>query len=184
MLADVEEKLRRGNQVLFDSSSPCLWEFCRSMEKMHRKNRILWALVCAEEMVAEWEQAYPQELRPRQALWECRRWAAGEIKMPQAKAAILACHAAAKDLQDPWAAAMCHAIGQGGSTIHVGRHALGIPIYYLTALVRRNPEDYESRVLGQVARYLTRMDDWERADISGYTWAKFLQKEEKIPGEA
>lgn len=173
-MTDVEEKRRRGRQILFDRDSPCLWALCRALSGLDRRRLILWAFACAEEAAAELEKAYPKEPHPRQALAECRRWTAGEIKMPQAKKAVLACHAAAKELSDPWAAAMCHAVGQGVSAVHVREHAMGLPIYELTAIVRAHPGDYEAPVLEKTARYLEWLDFWEQADLSAYTWAKFL----------
>lgn len=105
---------------------------------------------------------------------ECRRWAAGEIKMPQAKRAVLACHAAAKELSGSWAVAMCHAVGQGVSAVHVREHAMGLPIYELTAIVRAHPGDYEAPALEKTARNLEWLDFWKQADLSAYAWAKFL----------
>ena len=41
-----------------------------------------------------------------------RAWAAGDIKMPLARRKILDCHAVAKELANPEAIALCHAVGQ------------------------------------------------------------------------
>ena len=70
-----------------------------------------------------------------------RLWAMGKVKMPSARPAILAVHAMAKQLQDPGDAALCHGVGQGCSTVHTPRHAMGLPIYELTALVRHTPPE-------------------------------------------
>ena len=61
--------------------------------------------------------------------------------MPSARPAILAVHAMAKQLQDPGDAALCHGVGQGCSTVHTPRHAMGLPIYELTALVHHTPPE-------------------------------------------
>ena len=49
--------------------------------------------------------------------------------MPQAKAAILACHALAREWDSPEDIALCHAVGQGCSVVHTAGHAMGYPIY-------------------------------------------------------
>lgn len=55
---------------------------------------------------------------------------AGAIKLPQAKAAILECHAAAREKEgNPVAQAAARAIGQCASAIHSARHCMGLAIY-------------------------------------------------------
>ena len=98
---------------------------------------VLWALNLAEESVCVLEEKYPNEHRPRTALELTRFWAAGEIKMTQAKRAILDCHAMAKEITIPEDIALCHAIGQACGVVHTVGHALGYPIYELTAIARR-----------------------------------------------
>ena len=59
-----------------------------------------------------------------------RQWLDGEIKLPQAKPAILACHAAAKEAEEfPVARGAARAIGQSASTIHSARHCIGLAFY-------------------------------------------------------
>jgi hypothetical protein len=54
----------------------------------------------------------------------------GEIKLPQAKTAILECHAAAREAEaNPVAQAAARAIGQCSSTIHSPRHCIGLAFY-------------------------------------------------------
>ncbi|EGO63283.1 putative immunity protein [Acetonema longum] len=54
----------------------------------------------------------------------------GAIKLPQAKAAILECHAAAREVDgNPVAQAAARAIGQCASTIHSARHCIGLALY-------------------------------------------------------
>lgn len=55
--------------------------------------------------------------------------------MPIAKKAILDSHAVAKETEDRIYAALCHAIGHYGATVHVETHAIGLPFYELTAIV-------------------------------------------------
>ena len=96
---------------------------------------VFWAFACMEKPLARLEDLLPCESRPRTAVLFSREWAAGQLKMPEAKRAILEAHQAAKETQNPVAAALCHAIGQGCASVHVETHGIGLPMYELTALV-------------------------------------------------
>ena len=99
---------------------------------------MLWALELAADAVAALEQRDPEETRPRAALEGAEAWAAGRMKMPQARRLILDCHALAKELTDPADIALCHAVGQACAVVHTPGHALGLPMHELTALIRRH----------------------------------------------
>jgi hypothetical protein len=73
---------------------------------------------------------YPNDLRPQNAIFAARKWLSGAIKLPQAKAVILECHAAARDADgNPVAQAAARTIGQCASTIHSARHCMGLAFY-------------------------------------------------------
>lgn len=95
-----------------------------------------WALELAElEILPLWEEYAPTDDRPTRAIRAARKWLAKEIKLPEAKRAILACHAAAREAEtNPKAQEAARAIGQTASTIHSKRHALGLISYGLLAL--------------------------------------------------
>jgi hypothetical protein len=77
-----------------------------------------------------WCKYNPNDLRPQNALNAAREWLSGAIKLPQAKAAILKCHAAAREVdRNPVAQAAARAIGQCASTIHSARHCIGLAFY-------------------------------------------------------
>lgn len=103
----------------------------------------------------------------------------GEIRMPQAKKAILAAHAIAKESDDPVLGAYAHAIGQGCGSVHCETHAIGMVIYALTALVRAHglascQEVIEARVREEEERLRV----WQlREKQEKWTWAPFLMKE-------
>lgn len=96
--------------------------------------------------------------------------------MPAAKQAILAAHAAAKTINDSEYGALCHAIGHAGATVHVETHALGLPIYELTALVRQYGKDNFHKPVGvKINYYCQRLLYWcENTDKSEFEWADFL----------
>lgn len=114
--------------------------------------------------------------RPANALNLSRQWAAGEVKMPVAKKAILECHAMAKELTDIADIALCHAIGQACSVVHTQRHAMGYPVYELTAIVRKNKIQISEEVVKQrIDYYIERLLFWQKeAHRENGTWAKFI----------
>ncbi len=175
MLSDVEEKLKKGNKVLFSRDSACLQELDELMTLQKHRTLVLWAFDCAHETLRWFEAKYPGERRPRTALEQCEAWARGHIKMPPAKRAILDAHAAAKELGDPVFAALCHAIGHAGATVHVETHALGLVFYELTAIVLENKDSYDAPIRDKINYYTDRLLYWQQhTDNTDLTWAAFL----------
>jgi hypothetical protein len=176
MFADVEQKFKKKNTILFSRDSECLQELKRLIERQKHRTLVMWALDCAQVPLAEFEEKYPYELRPRTALELCEAWARGKIKMPAAKRAILDAHAAAKEIDDRVYGALCHAIGHAGATVHVETHALGLPFYELTSLVLKFGKDgYQKQVCEKIDYYCRRLIYWqENTDRLGLEWASFL----------
>lgn len=177
-LEAVQEKAERKNQVLFTKDSPLFQGLAMLMETQSRRVLVLWALELAEETVEGLERRYPGEDRPRQALEAARLWAAGTLKMPLARRAILDCHALAKELSDPGDMARCHAVGQACSVVHTPGHALGYPIYDLTALVRELGVDRcRDAVEARAEHYVDRLLYWQaQPEDEGRPWAGFLSR--------
>lgn len=175
-LEEVQGKLKRRNQVLFSKDSPLFQGLRLQIDSQNRRTLVLWALDLAEETVRELEDRYPGEDRPRQALEAARLWSAGKVKMPLAQRAILDCHGLAKEFQDPADIARCHAVGQACSVVHTPGHALGYPIYELTALVRKwGVEGCRQPVEERVQHYVDRLLFWQE-HLPAYQgeWADFL----------
>lgn len=179
-LDEVGGKMKRRNQIYFSKESEFLSELSKQLDTASRRTIVLWALELAEEAVHTLEERYPDEKRPRNALEATRLWAAGKIKMPLAKKEILRCHAVAKEIQSFEDAALCHAIGQACGTVHTAGHALGLPIYELTALVRHYGLDTcREPVESRMAYYLDRLQYWQNhIDDQPREWAPFLLRHE------
>ena len=98
--------------------------------------------------------------------------------MPVAKRAILNCHAMAKELTEPADIARCHAVGQACSVVHTSRHALGYPVYELTAIVLDlGLKDCRGPVEHRVMYYEQRLRYWmEYEKTCQQKWAGFLKK--------
>ena len=97
--------------------------------------------------------------------------------MPVAKRAILDCHALAKEMTTPADSARCHAIAQGCSVVHTTGHALGLPIYELTAVVRELGVDHcKEAIEHRNKTYIDTLLYWQvhEKDYEG-PWTGFLK---------
>ena len=90
-----------------------------------------WAVDCAERVLPIFEEQFPDDTRPRDALATLRAWrATGEFHMAMIRSASLAAHAAARDAgEDTPARSAARAAGQAVATAHVSSHSRGAAIY-------------------------------------------------------
>ena len=177
-LAEVRVKSKQHNQILFSKDSLLLDNLRHLIGQANRRALILWALKLAEETARELAEKYPEDHRPREAIAASGAWASGEIKMPIAKQAILSCHAMAKELTNPADIARCHAVGQACSVVHTAGHALGYPLYALTAIVLElGLDDCRDFIEQRVMYYTQRLCYWmEYEKTCQQKWAGFLKK--------
>jgi len=69
------------------------------IETQSKASLAIWAVDYSELVILPlWSKYYPDDLRPKNVLNAAREWLSGAIKLPQAKTAILECHAAAAKL--------------------------------------------------------------------------------------
>ena len=136
-LDEARIKLKRKNQVLFAKDAKFLQDLTMLFWEQNHRIMVLWALDLAAGSVAQLEETYPDESRPREALEAARAWAEGKIKMRLAQRKILDCHALAKELGSREDIALCHAVGQACAVVHTAGHAIGYPMYDLSAIVCR-----------------------------------------------
>lgn len=181
MFSDVEQKIKKRNMVLFSRDSESLQGLKMLIEQQKHRTLVMWALDCAKVPLAQFEEKYPYEFRPRTALELCAAWSRGKIKMPVAKRAILDAHAVAKEIDDRIYGALCHAIGHAGATVHVETHALGLPFYELTSLVLKfGKDEYQKQVLEKIDYYCQRLIYWqENIDKLDLEWASFLMDDNR-----
>lgn len=98
----------------------------------------IWAADCAERVMPFFEDAFPTDLRPREAIATLREWIrTGVFKMAVIRRASLASHAAAREVGgDNAARSAARAAGQAVATAHVRTHAVGAANYALQAVYR------------------------------------------------
>ena len=166
----IENRMKSRRQILFSKDDDGIMALNLLIDELPRKAVILWALDLAEETVKLLETKYPLDERPRTALTMTRKWAAGEVKMPVAKRAILDCHAVAKEISSTADIARCHAVGQACATVHTRGHAVGYPIYDLTALIRENGiENCDEMIRERINFYVERLLYWKE-NIETENW--------------
>lgn len=156
--------------ILFDSKDEVLAGVAAALAPLSRRQAVLWALEAADALAG----ALADE-RPRLCVQTARAWAAGMVKMPVAKRAILDCHAYAKELP-PADGARCHAIGQACSVVHTKGHCMGLPVYELSAIVfDLGVERGRPAVENRITDYIDRAAYWQTFDTDGLCWADFLK---------
>lgn len=173
----LQKRIKAKRQILFSKDDPEILSLHLLIGQQPRKAVILWALDLAEETVRELEANYPADRRAADAVALTRQWAAGEIKMPVAKRAILSCHGAAREISSPADIARYHAVGQACGTVHAVGHAIGYPIYDLTARIRENGLEHCDEIIpSRIEYYIGRLFYWaeNRGTYPG-PWAGFIR---------
>ena len=123
-------------KMLSDWNAPYIQSLMALIGTQSKATLALWAVDYAETQVLPlWRSAFPEDVRPQEALEAARAWLSGEVRLPQAKPAILACHAAALQAEGVAVAqAAARAVGQCASTIHSAQHCIGLAFYGALAI--------------------------------------------------
>ena len=100
----------------------------------------LWAADCAQHVLHHFEQARPDDPRPRSAIDAARAWVRGELTMMQARAAGGHAMGAAGDLTGASRHA-AYAAGQAAVVAHVAEHELGAAAYAIKAARAAGPKE-------------------------------------------
>lgn len=175
LFADVRRKYKNRQVMFFSRDSACLRGLQSDMQAYSHQALVLWAFCCAQEALKKLGARYPDDPRPGEALSLSLQWAQGTIKMPQARRAILSLHAMAKEMEGKADAALCHALGHACATVHTQRHAIGLPIYELTALLlERGITGFEQAALDRISAYRACLRHMG-AEPQGGPWAAFLR---------
>ena len=124
----------------------------------------LWAADCAEHVLRFFEEARPDDDRPRAAILATRAWARGEIKVTASKVAAFQANAAARDLRGA-ARFAAYSAGQAAVVAHVAAHDLGAAAYAIRAVMAASADtDGDAR----------KECDWQRAHLPESLYALVL----------
>ena len=124
-------------------------EMVELVRKTDQKTLAVWAIDCAERVLPYFEEKYPEDHRPRQALETLQTWInTGVFKMAVIRKASLDSHAAAREVgEDNAARSAARATGQAVATAHVPTHSIGAAIYAQQAIHRAtNSSDADAAV--------------------------------------
>jgi hypothetical protein len=89
----------------------------------------LRAAEAAERVLPLFSAARPDDPRPAEAIAAARAWVRGEISVGQARAAALAAHAAAREVEEGPARFAARAAGHAAATAHMAGHATHAEAY-------------------------------------------------------
>ena len=100
-----------------------------------------WAAECAARVLWHLEKGHPTDPRPREAIGAARAWAAGEVRVGEARARAFAAHAAAREVSGA-ARLAARAAGNAAATVHVAAHAEHAADYAVPVLLEgEGPEE-------------------------------------------
>ena len=123
--------------------------FLQLVSKTDHKILAVWAIDCAERVMPYFEEKYPEDHRPRNAIETLQTWIDTSVfRMAVIRKASLSSHAAARHVgEDNPARSAARAAGQAVATAHVPTHAIGAAIYALQAVHRATgPFDADAAV--------------------------------------
>ncbi len=124
-------------------------ELVEPVGKTDHKTLAIWAIDCTEHVLPYFEEEYPEDHRPRQAIETLQTWIkTGIFSMTVVRKASLDSHAAARAVGEENAArSAARAAGQAVATAHVPTHSIGAAIYALQAIQRAaNASDADTAV--------------------------------------
>jgi hypothetical protein len=128
-----------------------------SLQDADHRLLAIWAADCAQHVLHHFEQARPEDDRPRRAIDHARAWARGEVTMTEARTAAGHANGAARDLQGaPRYAA--YAAGQAAAVAHVAAHELGAAAYAIRAARAAASQDKDEEA-GRLEC------QWQRAEL-------------------
>jgi len=119
------------------------------MRNADHKTLAIWAIDCAERVLPYFEEKYPEDHRPRNAIETLQTWInTGVFKMAVIRKASLDAHAAAREVgEDNAARSAARAAGQAVATAHVATHSTGSSLYALQAVHRAaNSSDADAAI--------------------------------------
>lgn len=141
------------------------------LEKADHRILAEWAIDCAERVLPYFEEKYPKDRRPRNAIKTLQEWIkTGVFKMAIIRKASLDSHAAAREMgEDSPARSAARAAGQAVATAHVSRHSYGSAIYAQQAV-------YRASKLSDADMAVAKERDWQYRSLLKLTKSKIRNR--------
>ncbi len=100
-----------------------------TLSEEDRRELVEWTVACAERMLPLFLAERPDDPRPREALDAAQAFMRGELSIEDVREKAFACHAAAREADDPSALAAARVCGQAAAVAHMAGHARQVPRY-------------------------------------------------------
>lgn len=172
---DVFDCVLRKNEIWFRKTNELILDLGDCIESKSRKAIVLWSLSMANEVHNKLSHETFMDPRSKAVIDMATDWAFGRETMKNARNAIIECHAICKDGISEIDSLYCHAIGQACSTVHTTKHALGLPMYELTAIAKLYGfESCMDAILERKEFYIDRMEFCETQVDKYANWANFM----------
>ena len=94
-----------------------------------RRDLLGWAAECIRRLLPIFQQHRPTDDRLERALNAAEEFREGALSVGPLRKRAFACHAAARDCDDPAAAAVARACGQAVAIAHMGGHSRNLARY-------------------------------------------------------
>ena len=123
--------MKKLRKTLGNFDDPEILSLARLAETQSKRTISLWSIQYAQEhLLPIYEQTFPGDPRPCNALINSRGWLEGHVKYVDAKETNNCAHNAATEAEaSPAAQAAARAIAHASLTIHVSAHCMGIAFY-------------------------------------------------------
>jgi hypothetical protein len=130
-------------------------EIEQQVRKTDQKTLAIWAADCAQRVLPYFEEKYPDDVRPREAIAGLRAWVETQIfKMKEIRKFALDSHAAAREVGlDLAARAAARSAGQAVATAHTPLHALAAGRYAATAVFQAKSASDEAALAERQWQY-------------------------------
>lgn len=168
---NIKQNLIKKRQILVDKNVMELDELNALMNRLSRRQIILFSLSEAKRLILFLEDEKLIHAHETVIMWAC-----GKLKMSEAKKEIIAIHQMAKETNDHVKKAYYHAIAQGLSVVHTRTHQLGLMIYELTAIVIYLDKEYQLEVKTRLNWYYKQVNNYMNYDTDHLQWASFIKR--------
>lgn len=165
------QRMKRKREIFFNKTSSSLLPLIEKIDSSERSIVTCFALNECKRISEYLVRLYNFSLLS-EADAAVNEWAEGKRKIYDAKPYILALHRVANIIEDKSDAYLFHAVAQGYSTVHTPRHAIGIAIYELSAMMKKGASDDELEK--KIDSYFISLSEAERK-AGERTWAKFIR---------
>lgn len=100
-----------------------------TLSEEDRRVLVGWTVACAERLLPLFVEERPDDTRPQEAIAAAWAFTRGELGINAVREKAFACHAAAREAEDPAAVAAARVCGQAVAVAHMAGHSRQVPRY-------------------------------------------------------